>query len=151
MNTFRYAVALAGPLCGQGIPTSETLPGLLALVDVLLAAGWIPPGAPAPAAPVLAGRASGARRRGIQSARRIWVERILQRLPAQHRRHPCSLETIDRVHQGLQRLGNSALADNSVVLQSFRRISTRSIAEDLRQISLTANRLTVKTRQKRAR
>jgi hypothetical protein len=145
-NKLRVAISLALPLCGQAIPTSGTLPRLLALAEVLLQAGWQPPGMTA-----AAGRASAARRHGIAAIRRILVAGILQTLPVRYRRAPTSLATIDRVHQELQRWGNSEHAGSSIVLKSCRTVADSTVADDLRQISRPSNAFNGKTQRKHAR
>jgi hypothetical protein len=130
-DKLRAAIGLALPLCGQAIPTAETLPGLLTLVDILLAKGWLPPGMHA-----AAGRASAAKRYGVPAIRRILIEhRILPELPAQYRQHRYSDLTITEVHRRLRAFGTSEYAGNSAVLKSCRTVSRRTVAKDLAQIS----------------
>jgi hypothetical protein len=119
------AADLAGPLHAQGIPTTETLPGLLALVDILLALGWTPPGMAQAQAHSRAGKASAARRRAIATIRRIVVERILRELPEPDRRHRYSDRTIAEVHRRLREL------ENVMVPRACCDVTRRTVAEDL--------------------
>jgi hypothetical protein len=134
-DTLRLAIGLARPLLGQAIPTAERLPGLLALVDTLLAEGWLPPGGHA-----AAGKASAATRHGIQALRRILIEHaILPKLPKMRRKRLTSPLTVEKVHEELWLLGDHEHAGNSPVLKSCRKVAKSTVAEDLRQISLQSN------------
>jgi hypothetical protein len=97
-DELRLAFRLASPLLGQGIPTAETLPWLLALVKLLLAEGWIPP----PLTKAEGGRKSAEIRRGFRIIRRAAVGAIMNDAPDQYRDHPRSIRTREWVREELK-------------------------------------------------
>jgi hypothetical protein len=101
------------------------------LVSALREDGWRPPGEHK-----AAGEASGVARQSVQTRRRALIERcILPRLSPALREHLYRSDTVATVHQLLRELGSTAFPDASpAVLRSCRRVSMRTVAEDLIQI-----------------
>jgi hypothetical protein len=110
----------------------EFMTNIMALVVPLREDGWQQPD-PGHAA---GGRTSGASRRSVRTARRDLVREILLGLPEAYRRNPTNRRTIGRVHEQLWLRGAGADADASPVLRSCRTVTIRTVAEDLRKISL---------------